>query len=462
MSSPTKYTETLSLGRRSRLLAFPLLLMMVLPLGTASAQKASTKDKAPSPAKKEAQAPGLRTVVIDPGHGGYDPGTISLDKKTQEKDLALDISLKLRDKIKKGYPSVKVLMTRDSDVFVPLDERADLANDNNADLFISIHINASSSASARGFSIHVMGNGDNKNLFKNNLELTKRENSVILLEEDYSTKYQGFDPNDPESFIFFNLIQNANLENSLLFAEQLRQSMDGGAIERSRGISQNGFVVLWRASMPAALIECGFMSNSADLTTLRDEKKREQLAGDIYNGFASYKKLYDASVSVPSSKPLPQEVDGVTPKDEVKAKAEVKTDQKVDEKTKADVKPASDTKGKAQTKPDAKPKTETKPKTEKVSSSPMKESAPALTPSSVIYGTQVLATGKKTSPTDPFFKGYTPLETKPDKLYRYLIGTSTSLEEARKLHAQIADKYPGCFMVKYQDGKLTTISSRQK
>lgn len=383
---------------------------------------------------------GLRTVVIDPGHGGHDPGTISLDKKTREKDIALDIALRLRDKIRKGYPGMDVLMTRDSDVFVPLDERAALANDNGADLFISIHVNASSSASARGFSIHVMGNGDNKNLFKNNLELTKRENSVILLEDDYSTKYQGFDPADPESFIFFNLIQNANLENSLLFAEQLREAMDGGAIERSRGISQNGFVVLWRASMPAALIECGFMSNSADLIVLRNPDKRDQLAGEIYRGFAAYKKLYDASLSVQDTAPAPQAQPGKDPKAGADAKADTKQRDKTGAKT------------------EAKPKTPGK--SEKVGSSPLRDNAPQAAPSGVWYGTQVMAVGKKVSETDSCFKGYKPVEVKPDRLYKYVICTSTSVEEARRMHAEVAGKFPGCFMVKYQDGQLTTISSR--
>lgn len=147
---------------------------------------------------------GLNTVCIDAGHGGTDPGCVSKDKKTYESKIALDIAKRLSEKIKASYPTVKVVMTRSTDKYITLGERADIANRNNANLFISIHVNTAAATSANGYSIHVLGQSSKKNrdLFAYNMDVCKRENSVIMLEDDYSTKYQGFDPTDPESFIF--------------------------------------------------------------------------------------------------------------------------------------------------------------------------------------------------------------------------------------------------------------------
>lgn len=227
----------------------------------------------------------LKTVCIDPGHGGHDAGCVSRDRaKTREKDIALSIALKVRDKIKANYPGVKVVMTRSNDTFIPLNDRAAKANKNNADLFISIHIDATTNSTANGYSVHVLGQSSNKNrdLFRSNMELTRRENSVILLEDDYTTKYQGFDPDDPESFIFFNLMQNAHLEQSLEFAAEVDKAMRSSRIAKSRGVRQNPFLVLWRTTMPAVLIECGFISNAADLEVLRSDSGKDGIAESIY------------------------------------------------------------------------------------------------------------------------------------------------------------------------------------
>ena len=158
----------------------------------------------------------LKTVVLDPGHGGHDPGCQSRDGKTKEKNLVLSISRLVGNKIKAAFPDVKVIYTRTTDVFIPLNERAEIANRNKADLFISIHINAFDTGSPSGTSAHVLGPSSNKNrdTFSENMELCRRENSVILLEDDYTTTYQGFNPNDPESYIIFNLLQNAHLQQN--------------------------------------------------------------------------------------------------------------------------------------------------------------------------------------------------------------------------------------------------------
>ena len=188
----------------------------------------------------------LSTVVIDAGHGGKDAGAVSKDNRTYEKNLVLDISGRLADRIAEEYPDVKVVRTRSTDEFIELRERAAIANRANANLFISIHINSNRSTAPNGFSIHILGQSSNKDrdLFAYNMDVVRRENSVILLEDDYKTNYQGFNPSDPESYIFMQLMQNAYLEQSLLFASMASQHLEGGPIKANRGISQNPFYVL--------------------------------------------------------------------------------------------------------------------------------------------------------------------------------------------------------------------------
>ena len=245
-------------------------------------------------------ADGLRltTVVIDPGHGGHDPGAVSADRKTYEKTIVLDISQKLAARIREAYPDVKVVMTRSTDKFVSLDDRATIANKADANLFISIHINAAKSTSPNGYSLHILGQSSNKDrdLFAYNMDVCKRENSVISLEED-TTRYEGFDPDDPESQIFAMLMQNAFLEQSFKFAEDVSGALRGGPVKVSRGIWQNPFYVLWKTSMPAVLAELGFISNATDLSALRDASKRQDLADRLFEAFKTYKTSYDGQDS---------------------------------------------------------------------------------------------------------------------------------------------------------------------
>lgn len=234
----------------------------------------------------------LKTVVIDPGHGGKDAGCVSRDKKTYEKNVALDIALRLSRKIASAYPDVDVRMTRSDDHFVELEQRAVFANKAAANLFISIHVNAvEKGTSANGFSVHVLGQSQRKgnDLYSKNLDLVKRENSVIMLEDNYETRYQGFDPNDPQSSIIFSLMQNAHLSASLAFAEDVAGAMAGGPIRHSRGVSQDPFWVLWRTAMPSVLIEVGFMTNPDDLAVMRSEAGRQGIADNIFKAFCVFK-----------------------------------------------------------------------------------------------------------------------------------------------------------------------------
>ena len=346
----------------------------------------------------------LSTVVIDPGHGGKDAGCISPSGKTMEKTVVLDIAKRLAGKIREGYPDVKVIMTRSDDHFVELQGRADIANRNKANLFISIHVNSvdGKRSGPNGYSVHILGQytSRNKDLYAGNMDVVRRENSVITMEDDYTTKYEGFNPNDPESYIFMNLMQNAFLEQSFKFAQHVDREMKGGAIRSSRGISQDPFYVLWRTAMPSVLVECGFMSNPDDRAALISEKGKEKIASDLYDAFCAYKKEYDGADSPTPTVPSPK--------------------QAVDE-------PA--------------PVVETEPVT-------------AIEPTSgIYYATQVLVSSKEMKEGDPFFKGNQFKAIKTGRLYKYVIGISAELDEAKKLFESLKKTFPDAFVVKVENGE---------
>ncbi len=237
---------------------------------------------------------GIATVVIDPGHGGSDPGAVS--PRNREKDITLAVSLKLGELIRKHHPEVRVLYTRSNDKKVALYDRPEFANNHNADLFISIHVNAAKSgSSATGTETWVMGTAKSAA----HMELVQSENAVILLEDDYSTRYQGFDPNSPASYIMFSMMQNAYLQQSVELASMVQESFR--SLNRTdRGVKQGGLLVLWRTTMPAILVELGFISNPSEERYLISQNGQDQLAGAIYVAFKRYKAQVDSrSVFVP-------------------------------------------------------------------------------------------------------------------------------------------------------------------
>ena len=254
---------------------------------------------------------GLKTVVIDPGHGGKDPGALGKTKNMHEKHIVLAVSKLLGDKIKKEYPDVKVIYTRSGDSFIGLHERAMVARRNNADLFISIHCNGSSSPEARGSSVHILGqNSNNKknktDYFERNMSVAQRENSVIVLEEDYKTKYQSFDPNSPESYISHQLQWMAYYESSLLFASEVVGNLiQKPLMPRKIVIDQDIFQVLVEANMPAVLLELAFVTNPVEYKYLSSSAGQEEIATRLFKAFKSYKAKFDASVSVEEVAPKP-------------------------------------------------------------------------------------------------------------------------------------------------------------
>ena len=225
------------------------------------------------------------TVVIDAGHGGHDTGAIGLAQGTREKDLNLSVAQQLAQKISNKYPEVKVLLTRSTDVFLPLQKRADIANKNHADLFISIHTNAAENKNACGAETFILGT----DRMEDNLDVAMRENAVMKMEDD-QTVYQGFDPNSIESYILFELMQNQYMDNSLAFAELVQSQFVGTLKRANRGVRQAAFWVLLKSACPSVLIEMGFLSNADEEKWLASEEGKKGIVNGIFNAFEKYYK----------------------------------------------------------------------------------------------------------------------------------------------------------------------------
>lgn len=364
----------------SRILFFLLAFIIALPMGAQSAKHL-----------------GLKTVVIDPGHGGKDPGAPGKSSSTSEKHIVLAISKLLGEKIKTAYPDVKVVYTRSTDVFVELNQRANIAKKSNADLFISIHCNSNNSSRPFGASAHILGpkSKNKKNTsdyFAKSKSVAQRENSVMLLEEDYQTTYQGFDPNAPESVISHNLMWNANYENSLLFAAEVDNVICKAPFRESdyTGIHQDIFYLLWATNMPSALLELGFMSNPLDYKVLSTKDGQEKIAQSLFSAFCAYKTKFDASVNVKSDPvvvPVPAQV-----AEPAETAGEVASEE--------------------------------------------------------YYGVQIMALGRKLAGNDPNFKGYKAIAVNTGKIYKYIIGVGETKEDVLVKHKDIKKKFPESFVVK--------------
>ena len=230
----------------------------------------------------------IQRVVIDAGHGGKDPGASG--RRSKEKDITLKIALQLGEFIEKHLSNVEVLYTRQEDKYLTLHERAHFANENDADLFISIHCNWIRRPEISGTETYVMGIHKSED----NFEVAKRENSVILLEKDTMDVYQGFDPSSPDSYILFNLYQSAHHQNSVSFASKVEKEFKNRVGKHSRGVKTAGFWVLWETSMPSVLIETGYLSNRKEERILNHPKHQSYIASAIFRAFRSYKKEMEA------------------------------------------------------------------------------------------------------------------------------------------------------------------------
>jgi N-acetylmuramoyl-L-alanine amidase len=344
---------------------------------------------------------GLNKVVIDAGHGGKDPGAIGVDK-IREKDITLDIALKVGKAIKAKYPNVKVVFTRDSDEFIGLSERAKIANQMNADLFMSIHADAAANSQAYGTETFALG------LHKSqaNLETAKRENQAILLEENYEVKYEGFDPTSDESYIALGLLQQSSLEQSLSIAAKVQKQFTAIG-RRNRGVKQAGFVVLWKTTMPSVLIETGFITNSKEGRFLNADDNRKTMANCIVNAFSEYKVEVDRQFAPKSTqKPI--------------QKAEVKNE---GNNTKSESKVSASTEG-------------------------------------VRFRVQIVSSPSPIDIKPENFKGLTDVrELKVKGVYKYTVGNETTFEDGVNLQKVVREKgYKDAFLIGVNNGKRIPVS----
>ncbi|HJM16178.1 MAG TPA: N-acetylmuramoyl-L-alanine amidase, partial [Flavobacteriales bacterium] len=260
----------------------------------------------------------IKIIVLDAGHGGKDPGNLGTGRyKENEKEIALKVTLMVGKYIAEDFPNVKVLYTRMDDSYPTLRERTDFANDNNADLFISIHCDAFGKSSAHGTSSHVMG----LDYSEKNLRVAQKENSVIYLEDNYQENYEGFDPNTPESYIIFSLTQNIYLDQSILIANNVQKQFTERVKRKNRGVKQAPFWVTSRVNMPSVLIELGFLTNPEEEDFLHSENGQIYMASAIFRAFKEYKETVDG-LNVVEEDDKPEDIKEIetTEEDDLKEK----------------------------------------------------------------------------------------------------------------------------------------------
>ena len=342
------------------------------------------------------------TVVIDAGHGGKDPGAVSATGKIREKDITLKVSLMVGESIKKNHPEVKVLYTRKTDVFVGLNDRARMANKADADLFISIHVNAAENRSAKGAETFTLGVEADRT--KRNLDIAKRENGVILYEENHEKTYANFNPNSPESYIIFEFMQSEFVKESIHIAQYVQENFANDANRLDRGVRQAGFLVLNATSMPSILVELGYISNAEESKYLASDAAQKRLSNCISKAFDSY---YADLMKLNGT----QYAEGVSPATSVVNEAEgaVAEDPIIVE--------------------------------------PAKDDAP-------VFKVQFLSSSKKLAKGDTAFKGLAPVEHYYDRgLYKYTYGASADYNEILRIKRKVNEKFKDAFIVAFVKGE---------
>lgn len=390
------------------------------------------------------------TLCIDPGHGGKDTGAPG--SKSVEKNINLSVALAFGRYVERNCPDVTVVYTRKTDVFIPLYERAEIANRKKADLFISVHTNAlKGNHSMRGFETYTLGDG-RSHAKKENLEVAKRENSVILLEKDYQQHYVGFDPNSPESNIMFEFIQDKNLTRSIEFAKMLQTHVCRAANRPNKGVHQQNLAVLRLTSMPACLIELGYISTPEEERMLNDKAQVDNMARGIYNAFVQYKNKYDTRMTVPyktisdpiSETPEPVQTTG-TDNTDMQASADNPNKDNADNTANPERNPKPSRTNNAEKKP-AKTQTVARP-------------TGRIDKTQPVFKVQIIAAQRQLKTGDHNFRGLEGCEFYQENgMVKYTYGASNNYNEIYRLRKAILDKFPGAFIIAFKNGDKMDVN----
>lgn len=378
------------------------------------------------------------TLVIDPGHGGHDAGALGAISK--EKNINLAVALRFGKYVEQNLPEVRVIYTRKTDVFIPLNERANIANRANADLFISVHTNALPAGKiARGFETYTLG----MHRAKDNLDVAMRENSVISMEKDYQQRYQGFDPRSSESYIIFEFIQGKNMERSVELARMIQRGVCDGANRPDKGVHQAGFLVLRETSMPGCLIELGFITTPDEERLLNNDSRVDDIARGIYEAFAKYKNKYDKSVSVPYRAKDSEKVNipKIVPDQEPATKTRVVT--RVEQPKREEAKPDQ---SKREVKEVKKLESKREPKKAEVADVP-------------VFKLQIFVGSRNLRKGDAHFKGETDYDSfQEGNLVKYTLGASTNYNEIYRLRKEKLEKFPEAFIIAFKNGQKYDVN----
>ena len=384
------------------------------------------------------------TLVIDPGHGGHDAGALGAISK--EKNINLAVALRFGKYVEQNLPEVRVIYTRKTDVFIPLNERANIANRANADLLISVHTNALPAGKvARGFETYTLG----MHRAKDNLDVAMRENSVISMEKDYQQRYQGFDPRSSESYIIFEFIQGKNMERSVELARMIQRGVCDGANRPDKGVHQAGFLVLRETSMPGCLIELGFITTPDEERLLNNDSRVDDIARGIYEAFAKYKNKYDRSVSVPYRAKDSEDVNlpKIVPDQEPAPKTRVVTRGKQPKREEATPEQPKREVKKQEPKKDVK-KQETK-----------KDVKKAEIADAPVFKLQIFVGSRNLRKGDAHFKGETDYDSfQEGNLVKYTLGASTNYNEIYRLRKEKLDKFPEAFIIAFKNGQKYDVN----
>lgn len=378
------------------------------------------------------------TLVIDPGHGGHDAGALGAISK--EKNINLAVALRFGKYVEQNLPEVRVIYTRKTDVFIPLNERANIANRANADLFISVHTNALPAGKiARGFETYTLG----MHRAKDNLDVAMRENSVISMEKDYQQRYQGFDPRSSESYIIFEFIQGKNMERSVELARMIQRGVCDGANRPDKGVHQAGFLVLRETSMPGCLIELGFITTPDEERLLNNDSRVDDIARGIYEAFAKYKNKYDKSVSVPYRASDSEDVNipKIVPDQEPAPKTRVVT------------------RGKQPKREEATPDQSKREVKEVKKLEPKREPKKAEVADAPVFKLQIFVGSRNLRKGDAHFKGETDYDSfQEGNLVKYTLGASTNYNEIYRLRKEKLDKFPEAFIIAFKNGQKYDVN----